>query len=80
MLTVGRVLTTNVSPINIGQFLFRYTLKVRLGSGLSLHLKWTTWTVPKLIHFSKKNHSSSAQPLFTTLVYRNSDSDSEMFF
>ena len=46
-----RLLATNVSQINIGLFLFRATLKVRLL--LSLLSKWTTWTAPKLIHISK---------------------------
>ena len=55
MLTVGRLLTTNVSQINLGLFLFRATLKVRLGSHLSLHLKWTTWTAPNSIHISKNS-------------------------
>ena len=53
MLTVGRLLTTNVSQINLGLFLFRATLKVRLGWCLSLHLKWTTWTAPNTIHISQ---------------------------
>ena len=38
MLTVGRVLTTSVFQSNLGQ---GATLKVRLGSCLSLPLKWT---------------------------------------
>ena len=40
--TVGSVLTTNVSQINLCQLLFRPTLKLRLDSCLSLLLKWTT--------------------------------------
>ena len=39
MLTVGRVLTTNVSQTNLWQLLFRATLKVRLESHLSLLLE-----------------------------------------
>ena len=46
-LTVGSVLTTNVSQINLCQLLFRPTLKLGLDSCLSLLLKWTTLTAPK---------------------------------
>ena len=46
-LTIGRVLTTNVLQINLGQLLFKSTLKVRLCSHLSLLLKWTTLAAPK---------------------------------
>ena len=46
-LTLGSVLTTNVSQINLCQLLFRATLKVRLDSCLSLLLEWTTLTAPK---------------------------------
>ena len=45
-LTVGSVLTTNVSQINLCQLLFRPTLKLRLDSCLSQLLKWTTLTAP----------------------------------
>ena len=38
-LTVGRVLNTNVFLINLGELLFRATLKVRLDSCLSTALK-----------------------------------------
>ena len=38
-LTVGRVLNTIVFQINLGELLFRATLKVRLGSCLSTALK-----------------------------------------
>ena len=38
-LTVGRVLNTIVFQINLGKFLFRATLRVRLGSCLSTVLK-----------------------------------------
>ena len=55
ILTTGTVLNTNVFQINLGKLLFRATLKVRLGSCLSLLSKWTTWTAPKLMH----NHSLS---------------------
>ena len=52
--TVGRVLTTNnVSQINLAQLLSRATLKARIGSNLSLLLKWTTLTTPKSMHISK---------------------------
>ena len=44
MLTVGSVLTTNVSQISLCQLLFKATLKVRLDSCLSLLLEWTTLT------------------------------------
>ena len=50
-LTVGSVLTTNVSQISLCQLLFRATLKVRLDSCLSLLLEWTTLTA---LHISKK--------------------------
>ena len=43
-LTVGSVLTTNVSQISLCQLLFRATLKVWLDSCLSLLLEWTTLT------------------------------------
>ena len=36
MLTVGRVLTTNVSQINLGQLLFRATLKVMFVTTLGM--------------------------------------------
>ena len=52
-LTVSRVLATNVSQINLGKLLFRATLKVRLGSCLSLLLKWTPWTAPNQCTFQK---------------------------
>ena len=42
-LTVGGILTTNLSQINLGQLFFRATLKVRLG----LCLEWTTLAAPK---------------------------------
>ena len=42
MLTVGRVLNTNMFQINLGQLLSRTTLKVRLCSHLLMLLKWTT--------------------------------------
>ena len=47
MLTVGSVLTTNVSQTSLCQLLFRATIKVRLDSCLSLLLEWTTLTAPK---------------------------------
>ena len=47
MLTVGSVLTTNLSQISLCQLLFRATLKVRLDSCLSLLLEQTTLTAPK---------------------------------
>jgi len=42
ILSAGRVLTTNVFQINLGQHLFSATLQVRLGSCLSLLSKWIT--------------------------------------
>ena len=48
-LTAGTVLKTNVFQINLGKLLFRATLKVRLGSCLSLLSKRTTWTAPILV-------------------------------
>ena len=47
MFPVGRILNTNVFQINLGQLLFRATLKVTLGSCLSPLSKWTTLTAPK---------------------------------
>ena len=46
MLTVGSILTTNVSQI-ISFCSELATLKVRLDSCLSLLLEWTTLTAPK---------------------------------
>ena len=50
---LGRVLTTNLSQINLCQLLFRATLKVRLGLCLSLHLEWTILTAPNECTFQK---------------------------
>ena len=48
----SRVLDINVSQINLCQVLSSATLKVRLGSCLSLLLKWTTLTTTKInAHF-----------------------------
>ena len=65
-LTVGRVLNTNVFQINLGKVLLRATLKVRLGSCLSLLSKWTTWTAPKLIHISQLVYGRGS---FTFVAY-----------
>ena len=56
ILTVGSVLTTNVSQSNLCQLLFRATLKVRLDSCLSLLLEWTA---PKKECAFQKIHSLS---------------------
>ena len=52
-LTAGRVLTTNVFQINLGQLLLRATLKVRLDSCLSTALKMAVATKIKLCTFQK---------------------------
>ena len=53
-LTVGRVLNTNVFQINLGELLFRATLKVRLGSCLSSALKMDKLDRTKInAHFKK---------------------------
>ena len=54
MLTVGSVLTTNVSQISLCQLLFRATLKVRLDSCLSLLLRMDNFDCTKMnAHFKK---------------------------
>ena len=53
MLTVSRVLTTNMGQNSLGQLLFKATLKVRLDSCLSLLLEWTTVTAPNKCTFPK---------------------------
>ena len=60
MLTVGSVLTTNVSQISLCQLLSRATHKVRLDSCLSLLLEWTLNFLS--IHFGavKVVHSKSS--------------------
>ena len=76
-LTVGSVLTTNVSQINLCQLLFKATLKVRLDSCLSLLLEWTTLTATKwmaclrekLIHKWKQ---ALLAPLLTLISLNNS--------
>ena len=50
MLTVGSVLTTNVSQTSLCQLSVRATIKIRLHSCLSLLLEWTTLTPPKSLH------------------------------
>ena len=64
ILTVGSVLTTNVSQINLCQLLFKATLKLRLDSCLSLLLEWTTLhdhqnecTFRKIHSLSQRGHS-----------------------
>ena len=53
-LTVGSVLTTNVSQINLCQRLFRATLKVRLDPCLSLTLGMDNFDCTKMnAHFEK---------------------------
>ena len=52
-LTPGRVLNTNVFQINLVKLLFRATLKVRLGSCLSLLSKCTTRTAPNQCTYKK---------------------------
>ena len=66
MLTVGSVLTTNVSQISLCQLLFRATLKVRLDSCLSLLLEWTTLTAPKWMHISKNSQLLYGRGSFTS--------------
>ena len=57
-LTIGRVLTTNVLQINLGQLLSKPTLKIRLCSHLSLLLKWTTLAAPKsLLILTRYTHA-----------------------
>ena len=52
ILTVGRVLNTNVFQLNLGELLFRATLKVRLGSCLSTALKMDNLDCTKInAHF-----------------------------
>ena len=53
-LTVGRVVNTIVFQINLGKFLFRATLRVRLGSCLSTALKIDNLDCAKInAHFKK---------------------------
>ena len=53
-LTVGMVLNTNVFQINLGELLFRATLKVRLGSCLSSAHKMDKLDCTKInAHFKK---------------------------
>jgi len=54
LLTVGRVQNNNVFQINLGELLFRATLKVRLGSCLSTALKMDNLDCTKInAHFKK---------------------------
>jgi len=51
-LTVGRALNTNVFQINLGELLFRPTLRVTLGSCLSTALKMDNLDCTKIdAHF-----------------------------
>ena len=53
-MTVARVLNTIVFQINLGYFLFRATLKVRLGSCFSTALKMDNFDCAKInAHFKK---------------------------
>ena len=64
-LTVGSVLTTNVSQTNLCWLLFTPTLKLRLESCLSLLLEWTTLTAPKRKHISKNSQLVYGRGSFT---------------
>ena len=65
-LIVGRLLTTNVFQINLGQLLFKATLRVRLCSHLSLLSKWTTLAALKSMDVSKNSQLVYGKGSFTS--------------
>ena len=65
-LTVGMVLDTNVFQINLGELLFRATLKVRLGSCLSSALKMDKLDCTKINAHFKNSQLVYGRSSFTS--------------